>query len=174
VSTPVLLAVIFVRVSQNSDLVKRSTLSTMKLPALFLPCCCLTLATPDKPTVTETLVQNFNAAWELQDIDVLYDMMAPDCVFRSPFQTHLTRDKIRDTVLKSNVPRIRDIHNCVEEQSKIAGDYASSVGRTDANLYNDDGSIARTIKMNYIFVFTRESGQDWKLQMLIYHEPRQD
>ena len=147
----------------------------MKRLLLVLPACfCLTLAAADKPTLTEQLVGAFTAAWESREVDAVYNLLAPDCVFRSPFQTHCGRDDIRETVLRWNLAHIHDTRNCVEEQSKVAGDFAYSVGRMDYSQYDDDGNVVHELKANYIYVFTREPDREWKVQMMIFHEPRPD
>src|SRR5690242_5200712 len=68
------------------------------------------------------LTHAYDAAWDRGDIPAMVEMLDPECVFRSPFQTRLGRDAIRENVFR-NVKRFRDTTS-TEVAAKIEDDMA--------------------------------------------------
>lgn len=112
------------------------------------------------------LTHAYDAAWDRGDIPAMVEMLDPECVFRSPFQTRLGREAIRENVFR-NVKRFRDTMS-VETAAKIEGDIAYSFQDSTFNDYGPDGGkevkARRVVK--HLFIFTRRPGQDWKIRSM--------
>jgi ketosteroid isomerase-like protein len=143
---------------------------------LFL-CILVTLASinmlaQDSLVCTHKLVSEFHAAWNKNDLETMVNLLQPDAFFKSPHQLRYGRDEMASTVLLANPPFIKD---CWTEEwySYMENDIAWSIGRLYCNTYNDSGEIVMkgTEKSTeYTYVFSRDQGGNWKIQMLLYHE----
>ncbi len=119
-------------------------------------------------TVTLRLIRAYDAAWDRDDHQAMYEMFDPECVFKSPFQMRIGRDDIRDHVFR-NTKKFKDTVS-VEERSKIDGDLAYSWGSQTFNEYAPDGTVKMKHLARHLFIFTRRPGQDWKFRFLITTE----
>lgn len=112
------------------------------------------------------LTRAYDAAWDRGDVATMVGMLDPECVFRSPFQTRLGREAIRENVFR-NVKRFRDTWS-VETAAKIEDDIAYSFQDSTFNDYGRDGGnevkARRVVK--HLFIFTRRPGQDWKIRAM--------
>jgi ketosteroid isomerase-like protein len=126
-------------------------------------------------SLTLRLLRAFDAAWDRNDVKAMYEMLDPECVMKTPFQTRLGRDAIRDNSFR-NAPRFRDSVS-TEETSRIDGDIAYSFSTLSFNEYGGDGSgpLKARRKAKHLFIFTRRPGEDWKIRFMITteetHEP---
>ncbi|MEJ2583822.1 MAG: hypothetical protein P8Z38_01885 [Robiginitalea sp.] len=123
-------------------------------------------------SLTDSLVADFHAAWNANDLHEMLTRLQEDAFFKSPHQLRVGRAELAKTVLKSNPPMIRDCRN-LEYYSHVEGDIAWSVGRLFCNSYDESGNL--TMKgeektTEYTYVFTRNPKGVWKIQMLLYHE----
>lgn len=147
-------------------------------------------------TLPDSLVHAFHAAWNANDLDGMVDMLQPDAFFKSPVQLQYGRETMAATVLRRNPPVISD---CVTKElhSRVDGDMAWSIGELYCNIYfresgrirremiriedgysvrnsyDEEGRLLETRRhpaTDYTYVFTRNDGGDWKVQMVIYHE----
>lgn len=121
-------------------------------------------------SLTLRLLRAYDAAWDRNDVKAMYEMLDPECVMKTPFQTRLGRDEIRDNSFR-NAPRFRDSVS-TEEVSRIDGDIAYSFSTLSFNEYGGDGSgpLKARRKAKHIFIFTRRPGQDWKIRFMITTE----
>ncbi|MES1194804.1 MAG: nuclear transport factor 2 family protein [Opitutus sp.] len=112
------------------------------------------------------LTHAYDAAWDRGDIPAMVAMLDPECVFRSPFQTRLGREAIKENVFR-NVKRFRDTMS-VETAAKIEDDLAYSFQDSTFNDYGKDGGnvvkARRVVK--HLFIFTKRPGQDWKIRSM--------
>lgn len=110
------------------------------------------------------LTHAYDAAWDRGDIPAMVAMLDPECVFRSPFQTRLGREAIRENVFK-NVKRFRDTMS-VETAAKIEDDLAYSFQDSTFNDYGrEPGNTVKARRVvKHLFIFTRRAGQDWKIR----------
>ncbi len=121
-------------------------------------------------SVTDSLMDQWDNAWNNEDVPALVSMMQPDAYFASPYQRWFSRDSIRATILSKNLYWFRNSKS-IEQFSRVKDDIAWSVGKTTAEYYPDDNSSkAKSWHANYTFVFTKNRNDQWKLQMMIYHE----
>jgi len=113
------------------------------------------------------LTHEYDAAWDRGDIPAMVAMLDPECVFRSPFQTRIGREAIRENVFR-NVKRFRDTHS-VETTAKIEDDIAYSFQDSTFNDYGRDGGDVVKAKrvVKHLFIFTRRPGQDWKIRCMV-------
>ena len=131
---------------------------------------CSGLVTSARAEPTESfmikLTHDYDAAWDRGDIPAMVEMLDPECVFRSPFQTRLGREAIRENVFR-NVKRFRDTHS-VETTAKIEDDIAYSFQDSTFNDYGRDGGDVVKAKrvVKHLFIFTRRPGQDWKIRSM--------
>jgi ketosteroid isomerase-like protein len=98
--------------------------------------------------------------------------LQPDAFFKSPDQFRYGRDMMAKTVLTANPPVIKDCYS-EERHSHVDGEVAWSIGRLYCNSYDEDGNITKrgTDKSTeYTYMFTKDEGGSWKLQMVMYHE----
>lgn len=119
------------------------------------------------------LTHAFDAAWDRGDIPTMVEMLDPECVFRSPFQTRLGREAIRENVFR-NVKRFRDTHS-TETSSKIEDDLAYSFQESTFNDYGKGGGdvIKARRVVKHLFIFSRRPGQDWKIRCMITLEEKE-
>jgi ketosteroid isomerase-like protein len=121
-------------------------------------------AEPAAESVMIKLTHAYDAAWDQGDIPAMVEMLDPECVFRSPFQTRLGREAIRENVFR-NVKRFRDTRS-IETAAKIEDDIAYSFQDSTFNDYGKDGGDVVKAKrvVKHLFVFTRRPGQEWKIR----------
>jgi ketosteroid isomerase-like protein len=112
------------------------------------------------------LTHAYDAAWDRGDIPAMVEMLDPECVFRSPFQTRLGREAIKENVFK-NVKRFRDTVS-VETAAKIEADIAYSFQDATFNDYGrEPGKEVKARRVvKHLFIFTRRPGQDWKIRSM--------
>ncbi len=139
-----------------------------RLFVLFVAVCCLARAATPSETVTLRLTRAYDAAWDRGDVPAMYDMLDPECVLKTPFQTRLGRDAIRDNSYR-NVKKFRDSVS-TEESSKIDGDIAYSFSTLAFNEYDANGVLKARRQAKHLFIFTRRPGQDWKIRFMITTE----
>jgi ketosteroid isomerase-like protein len=123
------------------------------------------VAEPQAETLTLRLTRAYDAAWDRDDAKAMYDMLDPECVFRSPFQTRLGRDAIRDNVFR-NAKKFRDTVTS-EETSKVDGDTAYSFATETFNEYDPAGVLKARHTAKHLFIFSRRPGEDWKIRFMI-------
>ncbi len=116
-------------------------------------------------TLTLKLTRAYDAAWDRGDLKAMYEMFDPECVFRSPFQTRIGRDAIRDNVFR-NTKKFRDTVSA-EETSKIDGDTAYAFGTSTFNEYDTNGAVKARHTAKHLFIFGRRPGEDWKFRFII-------
>lgn len=148
-------------------------------------------------SLTDSLVHVFHESWNSNDLEGMLSMLQPDAFFKSPHQLRYSRDTMAVTVLKKNPPVIKD---CIsrERYSEVQQFLAWSIGDLYCNIYfsengqiqrertsiadgfmmrkmyDEEGNFMGTQKQKgtaYLYLFTRKDGEDWKVQMLVYHEP---
>jgi len=143
----------------------------MRRRALWLLIACFATTASIRATAPESfmlkLTRAYDAAWDRGDIPAMVEMFDPECVFRSPFQTRIGRDAIRDNVFR-NVKRFRDTWS-VETESKIEDNVAYSFQDSTFNDYGPNGGTevkARRVT-KHLFIFTRRPGQDWKIRTML-------
>jgi ketosteroid isomerase-like protein len=121
-------------------------------------------------SLTDLLVKKFFQSWNAENINEMISQLQPDAFFKSPYQFRYGRDKMAATVLKTNPPAYKVV-NTKELHSKVADDVAWSIGEFTADVYDDYGNKTREqIKGTYTFVFIKKNNEDWKIQMMIFHE----
>ncbi len=154
------------------------------------------LRAQDARTLTDSLVHAFGAVWNANDLDGMVGMLREDAFFESPYQLRYGRDTMAATVLRTNPPVFRDCASR-EDRSRVVGDVAWSLGELYCSRYYPSGAIhvkviredgdgflgeeydeagrstgrRRYDAIHYTYVFRRGERGEWKVQMLIYHEP---
>ena len=119
--------------------------------------------------LTDSLVKRFHKAWNEEDIPKMISLLDADAFFKSPFQLRYGRDTMVETVLTTN-PAVFKVAKQVETHSHIEGNMAWSIGSMVCDVY-DDGVLEDEPWYNdYLYVFTKERDEDWKLLMMIFHE----
>ena len=138
------------------------------LITLYITFC--TSITSGQNSLTEMLVKKFFQAWNAENINEMISQLQPDAFFKSPYQLRYGRDKMEATVLKTNPPTHK-VSYLKELHSKIKNDIAWSIGEFTADVYDDYGyKTTEQIKGTYTYVFTKTNNEDWKIQIMIYHE----
>ena len=66
------------------------------------------LAQP-RPTFTDSLVHEFNALWDRNDVKGMVDKLQDDAFFKSQYQLRYSRDTMAKTVLLTNPPSFRNL-----------------------------------------------------------------
>ncbi len=119
------------------------------------------------------LTHAYDAAWDRGDIPAMVAMLDPECVFRSPFQTRIGRDAIRDHVFR-NVKRFRDTTS-TETLLKQEDDLAYSFQDSTFNDYGrGGGDVVKAKRMvKHLFIFTRRPGQEWKIRAMFTFEEKE-
>ena len=121
----------------------------------------------EKTTLTDSLTKRFNKLWDSNDISAMVSMIQPTAFFESPYQLRYGRDTMEITVLKTNPPVYKDVKS-TEKYSHVESNIAWSLGNLSANIYDENGKkTGKILNSSYTFVFTREGGKEWKLQMMI-------
>lgn len=121
-------------------------------------------------TLTDSLVKDFQSAWNAQDVSGMVGLLQPNAFFRSPFQLRYGRDTMARTVLVQNPPVFRNATN-VESRSFVSENLAWSIGVQESDVYDADGvRTGERFDADYLFAFTPDEAGEWKVQMMVYHE----
>ena len=121
-------------------------------------------------SLTEILATQFHQAWNKGNINEMVSLLQPDAFFKSPDQLRNGRERMGETVLKTN-PSAYKFVNIKEQHSKVADDIAWSIGEFTCDIYDEYGyKTSKQFNGTYTYVFTRKDSNDWKVQMLIYYE----
>jgi hypothetical protein len=124
----------------------------------------------NETTPTDSLVKQFIKAWNAEDIPQMISLLDPDAFFKSPFQLRYGRDTMAATVLITNPPAFK-VTKQTETHSHIDENIAWSIGNMVSDVYDENGNLEDEPWHNdYVFVFTKKDNEDWKLQMMIFHE----
>ena len=119
--------------------------------------------------LTDSLVNQFNLAWNAEDLNRMREMLAPDAFFKSPYQLRYSRETMLATVLARNPAKYK-VTDYTEEHSVVKEDMAWSLGELVCDVYDENGEKEEeTLKIDFLGVFVKTRGE-WKIQMLIYHE----
>jgi ketosteroid isomerase-like protein len=125
------------------------------------------LAQP-RPTFTDSLVHEFNALWDRNDVKGMLDKLQDDAFFKSQYQLRYSRDTMAKTVLLTNPPafrnlRTQELFNHAEER------LAWSVGTLTGDVFDKAGNkTGKELAADYVYVFTKRADNAWKVQMLIF------
>lgn len=121
-------------------------------------------------TLTDSLTKQYFKAWNNDDASAIISMLQPNAFFESPYQLRYGRDSIAATVLKSEIHMFYNIKT-VENYSYVGNDIAWSLGKATSIMKKDkNNKFAKTSTESYTFVYTRKNSENWKLQMIIWHE----
>ena len=124
----------------------------------------------EKTTLTDSLTNQFNKAWNSDDIEKMISLLQPDAFFESPYQLRYGRDTMETTVLKTNPPVFKNVKT-TELYSHVEKHLAWSLGKLTGNIYDDDGKkTGKILRASYTYLFTKKDSEDWKLQMMIFYE----
>jgi hypothetical protein len=123
-----------------------------------------------KLTFTDSLVHNFNKAWDENNLKEMLDMLQEDAFFKSPFQLRYTKDTMAKTVLLTNPSRFKNSRT-QEIFSHIETNLAWSIGKLKTDIFDGQGNnTGKELQADYIYVFTKKEDNIWRMQMLILHE----
>jgi hypothetical protein len=121
-------------------------------------------------TLTDSLTKQYFQAWNNNDTSAIISMLQPNAFFESPYQLRYGRDSIAATVLKSEIYMFYNIKT-VENYSYVGDNIAWSLGKATSIMKKDKNKkSAQTSTDSYTFVYTKKSNENWKLQMIIWHE----
>jgi ketosteroid isomerase-like protein len=121
-------------------------------------------------SLTDMLTKQFHQAWNKENINEMVSLLQPNAFFQSPYQLRYGRDKMAATVLKTNPP-VYKVVSTKELHSYVEDHLAWSIGEFTSDIYDDYGNkTSEQLKGTYTYVFTKKNNQDWKIQMLVYHE----
>ena len=121
-------------------------------------------------SLTELLAQQFNQAWNKENINEMISLLQHDAFFKSPYQLQYGREKMARTILKKNPPVYKFI-DTKELHSKVNDDIAWSIAEFTCDVYDEYGhKTGEKLNGSYTYVFTRKNKSDWKIQMMIFHE----
>lgn len=121
-------------------------------------------------TFTDSLVREFNALWDRDDLKGMVDKLQDDAFFKSPFQLRYSKDTMAKTILVTNPPafrnlRTQELFNHVEERT------AWSIGKLTGDVFDSMGKkTGKELISDYVYVFTKRADNEWKVQMLIFHD----
>ena len=122
-------------------------------------------------SLTDLLTKQFHQAWNAENINEMISLLQHDAFFKSTQQLRYGRNKMAATVLKTNPPKYKVV-STKELHSKVEEDIAWSIGEFTSDIYDEYGNKTKEqLKGTYTYVFTKKNKGDWKVQMLIYHEP---
>lgn len=128
------------------------------------------LFSQNKGTITDSLVKQFQKAWNSEDTSRMISLLDENAFFKSPFQLRYGRDTMARTVLITNPPAFK-VKQQSELYSYVKGDLAWSIGNMVSDVYDEEGNPEKEPwKNDYIYVFTRNKNNEWKLLMMIFHE----
>ena len=121
-------------------------------------------------SLTEILAEQFNQAWNKENVNEMMALLQHDAFFKSPYQLQYGRDKMERTILKKNPPVYKFV-NTKELHSKVDDDIAWSIAEFTYDVYDEYGNkTGDKLEGSYTYVFTRKNNGDWKIQMMIFHE----
>ena len=121
-------------------------------------------------SLTELLAEQFNQAWNKENVNEMISLLQHDAFFKSPYQLQYGREKMARTVLKKNPPVYKFIHT-KELHSKVDDDIAWSIAEFMCDVYDEYGNkTGEKLEGSYTYVFTRKDKGDWKIQMMIFHD----
>ena len=121
-------------------------------------------------SLTEILAEQFNQAWNKENVNEMIALLQHDAFFKSPYQLQYGRDKMERTILKKNPPVYKFV-NTKELHSKVEDDIAWSIAEFTCDVYDEYGNkTGDKLEGSYTYVFTRKNNDDWKIQMMIFHE----
>lgn len=141
-----------------------------KIALLLLAALPTGAAAQQKATLTDSLVHEFNALWDRDDVKGMLDKLQDDAFFKSQHQLRYSRDTMAKTVLLTNPPafrnlRTQELFNHVEER------VAWSIGTLTGDVFDRAGQkTGKELVSDYVYVFTKRADDTWKVQMLIYHD----
>ena len=132
---------------------------------------CVDVAFADQPlTLTKTLVDQFNDAWNRNSAADMESLLAPTAFFKSPFQLRYGRDEMLATVLARNPVYYRELQTD-EKHSLVKGDMAWSIGDMAWRVYDESGEpTEKKMHADYTFIFSRDTTGVWSLEAMIFHE----
>jgi hypothetical protein len=137
------------------------------LPVLLLLISSLTYG---QNSLTDLLTKQFHQAWNKENINEMVSLLQANAFYQSSQQLQYGRDKMKATVLKTN-PHIYKVVNAKELHSFVEDHLAWSIGEYTFDVYDEYGNKTnKQLKGTYTYVFTKRNNEDWKVQMLIYHE----
>ena len=121
-------------------------------------------------SLTNLLAQQFNQAWNKENVNEMISLLQPDAFFKSPYQLQYGREKMAATVLKKNPPVYKFI-TTKEIHSKVENDIAWSITEFTCDVFDEYGNkTSEKLEGTYAYVFTKKNKGDWKLQMMIFHD----
>lgn len=121
-------------------------------------------------SLTGILAEQFNQAWNKENVNEMISLLQHDAFFKSPYQLQYGREKMARTVLKKNPPVYKFIHT-KELHSKVDDDIAWSIAEFKCDVYDEYGNkTGEKLEGSYTYVFTRKDKGDWKIQMMIFHD----
>lgn len=115
-------------------------------------------------TLTDSLMKQWDAAWNNKDTDALESMLQPNVIFESPYNIRISKDSIAATTFKVVLPSLGDLKS-TELRTLIDSNIAWSIGRATGTWSNN-----KSWEATYTFEFKRKADKDWKIQMLIFYE----
>ena len=128
------------------------------------------LFSQNKGTLTDSLAKQFQKAWNAEDTSRMISMLDENAFFKSPFQLRYGRDVMARTVLITNPPAFK-VRQQTELYSFVKDDLAWSIGNMVSDVYDEEGKLEKKPWHNdYVYVFTKEKNNEWKLLMMIFHE----
>ncbi|HWA28279.1 MAG TPA: nuclear transport factor 2 family protein [Lacunisphaera sp.] len=120
-------------------------------------------------TLSLQLTRRFDQLWDNGDEVGMYEFLDPDCVYKTPFRTELSRDEVRAHVFKNMHGKFRNSVS-TETYSKIEGDMCYGVGVATFDEFDANGAFKAKWSSRYLNIYTRKPGGDWKLRFHVAHE----
>ena len=121
-------------------------------------------------SLTGLLAEQFNQAWNKENLNEMISLLQHDAFFKSPYQLQYGREKMARTILKENPPVYKFV-NTIELHSKVDDDIAWSIAEFTCDVYDEYGNkTSDKLEGSYTYVFTRKDKGDWKIQMMIFHD----
>jgi len=121
-------------------------------------------------SLTGLLAEQFNQAWNKENVNEMISLLQHDAFFKSPYQLQYGREKMARTILKENPPIYKFV-NTQELHSKVEDDIAWSIAEFTCDVYDEYGNkTSDKLEGSYTYVFTRKDKGDWKIQMMIFHD----
>ena len=121
-------------------------------------------------SLTELLAEQFNQAWNKENVNEMISLLQHDAFFKSPYQLQYGREKMARTILKKNPPVYKFVYT-KELHSKVDDDIAWSIAEFTCDIYDEYGNkTGEKLEGSYTYVFTRKNKGDWEIQMMIFHD----
>lgn len=121
-------------------------------------------------SLTDLLTKQFHQAWNKENINEMISLLQANAFFQSSSELFYGREKMKDTILKRNPKKYKftvtkEIHSYAEDR------FAWAIGEYACDLYDEYGNkTGKQVKGSYTYVFSKRNREDWKVQMLIYHD----